>query len=89
MPIDAYQIIGNSFIRLIGAANPIRPRREAIERYSNLNYCISGLTRTVKFGLLSIIYSILSLILGEAASVSCDCGDFGGVFLEKCFHVCH
>ena len=30
MPIDAYRIIRNPFIRLIGAANPIRPRREEI-----------------------------------------------------------
>ena len=33
MPTDAYRLIRNSFIRLIGAANPIRPRRGEIADY--------------------------------------------------------
>ena len=45
IPICAYQIIRNSFIRLIGTTNPMSPRRKAIAGYSYFNFAFSGLTR--------------------------------------------
>ena len=57
--------------------DPIRPRRGGIAGYSNLNCFLSGLTRAVEFGLLSIIYSFFSLILGEAAQGLTRAVEFG------------
>ena len=48
--------------------DPIRRSRFVIAGYRCLSCSLSGLTRTVEFGLLSIIYSILSILLAAGAS---------------------